>query len=153
MNLSDKSVRLLATFFYIGRFPLAPGSMASLAGILLAIVLTPFPVVYMILTLVITAVGFQVSGPMEKLMQEKDPSCVVIDEVAGMLIAFFLLPLNGPVIIAAFFLFRAFDMFKIYPVNKFEKMEGGTGIMMDDLVAGIYTNVIMHIAVRWAGVI
>ena len=69
----------------------------------------------------------------------------MIDEVAGMMVAFFLLPVKWPVIITAFFLFRAFDMFKIYPVNKFEGIEGGAGVMMDDLIAGLYTNIVMQI--------
>ena len=69
------------------------------------------------------------------------------------MIALFLLPLDWPVLITAFFLFRALDMFKLYPVNQMEKFEGGLGIMMDDIVAGVYTNIVMHIAIRWAGIV
>jgi len=86
-------------------------------------------------------------------MGQKDPSCVVIDEVSGIMIAFFMLPMVWPVSIITFFLFRAFDMFKIYPVNKFEEMKGGTGIMMDDIIAGLYTNITMQIAIRLAQVV
>ena len=96
----------------------------------------------------ITVTGFIVSDRMERIVKQKDPSCIVIDEVSGVMIAFFLLPFSWPVIFTAFFLFRAFDMFKIYPVNKFEPMPGGVGVMMDDIVAGIYTNIVMHIAIR-----
>jgi len=92
------------------------------------------------------AAGIWASGKMEKLAGKKDPSCVVIDEVAGILIAFFLLPAQWPVIITAFFVFRAFDMFKIYPINRFEKLPGSWGIMMDDVVAGLYTNIVVHVA-------
>ena len=89
---------------------------------------------------------------MEAMVGRKDPGCVVIDEVAGVLIAFFLLPPVPNVLWTAFFLFRAFDMFKIYPANRFEACKGGTGIMMDDIIAGIYTNLVMHAALRVAGV-
>jgi phosphatidylglycerophosphatase A len=95
--------------------------------------------------------GFGTSGRMEKIVGKKDPSCVVIDEVAGSLVAFFLLPKTIPVLVTAFFLFRAFDMFKIYPMDKMEALPGAVGVMMDDVIAGLYTNIIMQIAVRAAG--
>jgi len=151
--MSEKFVRIMATFFYIGNFPVAPGSMASLAGALIAISLHQNVFLYILVTIAATLIGFVVSGPMEELANEKDPSCVVIDEVAGIMIAFFLLPISVPIVIVTFFLFRAFDMFKIYPVNKFEEIEGGAGIMMDDVFAGFYTNVIMHIAIRLVGMV
>ncbi len=151
--MGDKLTKLLATFFYIGAIPPAPGSVATIAGALIAIVFHGRPFMYAAVFLVITAVGFGVGGRIERMLKEKDPSCVVIDEVAGSLIAFYMLPLSLPVFLTAFFLFRAFDMFKIYPVNKMEELPGGAGIMLDDLFAGIYTNIVMHLALRLAGVI
>jgi phosphatidylglycerophosphatase A len=106
---------------------------------------------YIAVTVLVTMVGFLVSGRVEANLKKKDPSCIVIDEVAGGLIAFFLLPINFPVLITAYFLFRAFDMFKIYPVDRFESLPGSTGIMMDDLFAGLYTNIVMHLALRLSG--
>jgi phosphatidylglycerophosphatase A len=150
----NKIAKLLATFFYIGDIPVAPGSAASVAGTLMYVALYPPQWgAYLLLIAVITMVGLLVSGRTEKFLGQEDPSCIVIDEVAGVLIAFFMLPLTWPVILTTFFLFRAFDMFKIYPVNKFEEYGGSLGIMMDDLFAGFYTNIIMQIAVRWAGVV
>ena len=73
----------------------------------------------------------------------------MIDEVSGMLIAVFLLPVDFKVYLIAFFLFRAFDMFKIYPINKLESLPGGKGIMMDDIVSGLYTNIIMQIVLSF----
>ncbi|MCB9747772.1 MAG: phosphatidylglycerophosphatase A [Candidatus Omnitrophica bacterium] len=144
--MGDRLTKMLSTFFYIGYFPAAPGTVASAAGALIACVLMDNVFLYIVATVIITVIGFLVSGDMEKMIKSKDPSCIVIDEVAGIMISFFLLPWNTPVILTTFFLFRAFDMFKIYPVNKFEAIEGGTGVMMDDLFAGLYTNVTMHIA-------
>ena len=147
-----KLVELFATFFYVGRFPVAPGTLASFVGALMAIVVSKQLVMYVLLTGIVTIIGFAVGGQMEKIVKEKDPSCVVIDEVAGIMISLFMLPLTPAVIVTTFFLFRAFDMFKIYPVNKLEKLNGAAGIMTDDLVAGLYTNLIMQVAVRWAGI-
>lgn len=151
--MSDKLVRMLSTFFSVGNFPVGPGSMASAVGVLLYMAVEKVFVLYALLLIIVCVVGFKVSGRMEDLLKAKDPSCIVIDEVAGVLIAFFALPLTWPVIITAFFLFRAFDMFKLYPVNKFDDMGGGYGIMMDDIVAGIYTNLTMQLALRWAGIV
>lgn len=151
--MRDHFSRVLATFFFMGNFPVAPGSLASLAGTLLAITLYGQPVIYIGVFLVITFAGFAVSGRVEKLLGQKDPSCVVIDEVSGVLLAFIALPLTPAVIVTTFFLFRAFDMFKIYPVNRFEELPGAVGIMADDLWAGFYTNITMQLALRWAGVI
>ncbi len=150
--MNDKLARLLGTWFYVGLLPVAPGTAASFVGMVMAVALRPLPVVYVVLTAAIIVVGIKAGEMVEKQSGKKDPGIVVIDEVAGILIAVFLLPLRFDVMIVAFFLFRAFDMFKIYPVNKFEKYEGGVGIMMDDVIAGIYTNLIMHAAVRLAGI-
>ncbi|MBI5150878.1 MAG: phosphatidylglycerophosphatase A [Candidatus Omnitrophica bacterium] len=151
--MRSELVKLLATFFRIGNFPVAPGSLASLAGALLAVALHGHAFGYVVVFIVITATGFAVSGRMERLVGQKDPSCVVIDEVSGVLLAFFLLPLTPAVFLTAFFLFRAFDMFKVYPADRFEEFPGSSGIMADDLVAGLYTNLTMQIALRWAGII
>jgi len=151
--MSDKLVKMLSTWFYIGDLPGAPGTFASAAAVLMAVILSPNMFLYVLVAVVVTVLGFKVSGRMEGILGRKDPGCIVIDEVAGVMIAFFLLPLTPAVVITAFFLFRAFDMFKIYPANKFEEIGGATGVMVDDLVAGLYTNIVMQIAVRWAGII
>ncbi len=151
--MSDRLAKLLATFFYVGDFPVAPGSAASVVGVLIYLCLLSSPVAYVFVTVLITAIGFFVCGRVERQLKKKDPSFIVIDEVAGILLALFLLPARWPVIITAFFLFRAFDMFKLYPVNKFDDQDGSFGIMMDDLVAGLYTNITMHIAIRLAGIV
>jgi len=151
--MTDKSVRLFSTFFYIGYSPFAPGTAASIAGGLIAIILHNHPIIYVLAFIAITRVGFLVSGRMEKLEGKKDPGCVVIDEVSGIMISFFLLPITWPVVITTFFLFRALDMFKTYPGNKLEAMGGTEGIMLDDIMAGVYTNIIMQIAIRLGGMV
>ena len=150
-KLSPSLARLLATFFYIGDSPFAPGSAATLMAALIWIAFSNNLFAYGIILAVVLVVGFSVSGQVEKDLAQKDPSLIVIDEVAGGLIAFFMLPINFPVLITAFFLFRAFDMFKIYPVYKFENLRGSGGIMLDDIFAGIYTNLVMHAALKILG--
>jgi len=151
--MSEKIVKMLSTWFYVGNLPVAPGTAASAVGVVMAMICSSNVFFYVCVTLIVTILGFMVSGRMEEILDQKDPGCIVIDEVAGVMIAFFLLPLTPVVIITAFFLFRAFDMFKIYPVNKFEQLKGSTGVMMDDVIAGVYTNVVMQVAIRWAGII
>ncbi len=146
-------VKYISTFFYLGYFPFAAGSLSSALGGLLAGILFFHPVVFFVLWGSVTLAGFWASSPMEEIEGKKDPPCIVIDELAGSLIAFFMLPLCWPVFWSTFFVFRAFDMFKIYPANVFEKRNGSIGVMMDDIVAGIYTNLIMQIAVRLAGLV
>jgi len=146
-------IEITSTFFYVGYFPFAAGSLASVFGALIYVILQAHLALYICFFILITGLGFYVSGPMERIQGEKDPSCVVIDEVAGVMLAFFMLPLQWPVLVTGFFLFRAFDMFKIYPANLWEKKKGGVGIMMDDILAGLYTHVVMHIAIRWAEII
>jgi len=151
--MSDKMVKMLSTWFYVGNLPIAPGTAASAVGVAIAMICSPSIILYICVSMIVIILGFMVSGKMEKVLGQKDPGCIVIDEVAGIMLAFFLLPMTPAVIIVAFFLFRAFDMFKIYPVNKFEQLEGSTGVMMDDIIAGIYTNIVMQFAIRGAGII
>jgi phosphatidylglycerophosphatase A len=144
--MPDKLTKFITTFGFIGYLPLAPGSLASLVGGWMALQLLPSLPAYFAVLAIVTVLGFIASDRMEAVMKTKDPGCIVIDEVAGIMISFFLLPTTPAVLITAFFLFRAFDMFKIYPVNKFEPLKGGVGVMMDDIIAGIYTNLTMHAA-------
>lgn len=151
--MSEKIVKMLSTWFYVGNLPVAPGTAASAVGVVMAMICSSNVFFYVCVTLIVTILGFMVSERMEEILDQKDPGCIVIDEVAGVMIAFFLLPLTPVVIVTAFFLFRAFDMFKIYPVNKFEQLKGSTGVMMDDVIAGLYTNIVMQFAIRAAGII
>ncbi|MCK5215743.1 MAG: phosphatidylglycerophosphatase A [Candidatus Omnitrophica bacterium] len=150
--MRERWAKIISTVFYLGYFPFAAGSIASIIGGLIAIALHAKIMIFWGAFLLITALGFWAGGPMERIEKEKDPACVVIDEVSGAMIAFFMLPAQWPVLFTAFFLFRAFDMFEVPPANLLAKKGGGTGIMMDDIVAGIYTNIVMHIAIRAAGI-
>lgn len=152
--MSDKVIKFISSFGYAGYFPVASGTFASAVGLGLCFILHKNLLLYSLVLVIITAFGFLYSGQMERIEGQKDPSAVVIDEVAGIMIAFYLLPFSSwAIVLTAFFLFRACDMFKVYPAGKFESLHGGVGIMLDDVVAGIYTNVVMQVALRITGIL
>ena len=144
-------IKGFATVCGIGYMPAAPGTWATVVGVVIAYYLGGNLPAYSILLLVLLILGIMTSGVIEKQLDQKDPGIVVIDEVVGVMIALWGLPLIWSVMISGFFLFRAFDMFKIYPINKLEAQPGGWGIMLDDCLAGVYTNIILRIALHCAG--
>lgn len=144
-------IKGFATVFGVGYLPVAPGTWATAVGVAVAYCFGNNLAVYTILLLVLLALGIMTTGIVEKQVDQKDPGFLVIDELVGVMIALWGLPLIWPIIICGFFLFRAFDMFKIYPINKLEAQPGGWGIMLDDCMAGVYTNIILRVALRCAG--
>ncbi len=146
-------LNLAATFFGVGYFPLGSGTAATAAGLVVVYGLSHQPVVYLLVLFTLTLIGVIAAGHVERTSGEKDPGIVVIDEVVGIMIALLGIPLSWKTALCGFFLFRALDMFKIYPINKFEAIPGGVGIMLDDVMAGLYTNIILSIAVHWAGLV
>jgi len=149
--MRDFLTKAIATVFGVGYFPVAPGTAATVVGVVIFYFLGNNLPLFTLLLLVLLFLGVVTTGLMEKLLNQKDPSIACIDEVVGVMMALWGLPLIWPVMIVGFFLFRAFDMFKIYPINKLETKPGGWGIMLDDCMAGVYTNIILRIALRCAG--
>jgi phosphatidylglycerophosphatase A len=140
---------LLASAFGVGRAPVAPGTAASLVTAV-ALWAIPFSRAGLAATLVaVTAVGIWASHRAEHATGAKDPGVIVIDEVAGMMLSVLLLPLTLPVLLAAFVLFRVFDVWKPFPAGTSQELPGGWGVMVDDLVAGAYALVVL-LATRWA---
>lgn len=141
-------IKLISSFFYVGYTPFASGTVASLCALGLYFLFKGNFYLYTILLGVVYALGFLVAGPAEKILQEKDSKRIVIDEVAGLLLAFWGLRLAPTLLIIGFLIFRALDMLKPYPANKIEKIEGSVGIMLDDFVAGLYTNIVLQIVTK-----
>ena len=142
------AIKLIASFFYLGYFPVIPGTFASAAAVLLYFAVRSNFFFYTVLMIVVTGLGFLICGRAERIFQEEDSPKIVIDEVAGLLLAFWGLRLDWLLIIVGFFIFRALDAVKIFPANRLERMGGSLGIMGDDLVAGLYTNIVLQIVTR-----
>jgi phosphatidylglycerophosphatase A len=135
---------VLATCFGVGYVPVAPGTVGSLAGLVLWVVLPHSIQVQAAVILVIFAGGAWASGLAEQHFRATDPAPVVIDEVMGMLITLFMNPVGWLGAIAAFCLFRFFDVIKPYPADRLEQLAGGVGVMADDFMAAIYANVALR---------
>lgn len=140
-------ILFLATGFYSGKAPVAPGTFGTLAGI-------PFALIFMILPVswhLVYGVGFVLGAVFladkaAKILGEEDPGCIVIDEMAGYMLALSLVPVQVSTLVAGFFVFRFFDIVKPGPVRYFERQfSGGAGIVLDDVMAGILTAVVLKI--------
>lgn len=140
---------LIATFFYIGRIPIAPGTFASLATMLLVYYIDPYrlsPFYIQVATIVLIFIlGIPASNAAEKHFNKKDPGSCVIDEVVGQMITLLLIPYKISLYIAGFFLFRFFDILKPFPIRKLEKIPGGLGIMVDDIMAALYALILLQL--------
>lgn len=141
----SKIIIFIATFLGIGYLPLVPGTFGTLSGIALFYFIRNNVPLYFLLTGIITLLGFFFTGRAERILNKKDARCIVIDEVSGILLAFLFIPYNIRFLILGFFFFRLLDTFKPYPAGRLEKLKGSAGIMADDLVAGIYTNIILQV--------
>jgi len=142
-------VQAISTVFFIGRLPLIPGTFGSLAAVGLFYSLKGVSApAYFLFILGVMILGLVTSGRMEKLLHKKDPGCIVIDEVAGMLIALSFMPHDFKIVLLAFIFFRILDMLKPYPAVCLQNRHGAVGVMGDDIVAGIYTNLVLMLVLK-----
>ncbi len=143
--------KLLGSGFYTGYVPIASGTFGTLAALFIYLIPgfeNPYVIVPAIIVFFIY--GVYVGNKFENVYG-KDPSECTIDEVVGTWISYLLLPKAVGIIIITFFLWRALDIFKPYPARKLENLNGGLGIMIDDVVSGFYTLIIMHLVVYFFG--
>jgi phosphatidylglycerophosphatase A len=142
---------LIATFFGIGYLRPGPGTWASAATMLLwaaiasitpELARTPLAIV---LAAIVTLVGIPAATRAARAAAKKDPGFVVIDEVAGQLISLIAVPLQWKTFLAGFILFRVFDILKPPPVRQLERLPEGTGIVLDDVGAGIIALALMQL--------
>ena len=137
--------KYLATLGFIGYIPVASGTFGTLAAFAVFILLKPSFLVHAVILLLIIPVGLISSHIAERVLNEKDSRYIVVDEFCGYFFSVLLIPFSLGYALAAFFLFRFFDILKPFPIKKMENLKGGIGIMADDIMAGLYTNVILQI--------
>ena len=142
---------LVATFFGIGHLRPGPGTWGSAGTVLIWAALAhaiPAPAhtaIAITLAILVTLIGIPAATRVARAIGKKDPQFVVIDEVAGQLIALIAAPLTWKSFLAGFILFRAFDIVKPPPVRQLEKLPEGTGIVLDDVAAGLYALAVMQL--------
>ncbi|MGE5308151.1 MAG: phosphatidylglycerophosphatase A [Deltaproteobacteria bacterium] len=144
--------RLICSVLFVGYIPLVPGTWGSAAGLAVWYCIRQDLRLVLLALAVSLALGFALGTAAEKAMGKKDPGPVVIDEFAGMFISLLFVPhINSDLklILIGFLMFRIFDTFKPFPAQRLQSIHGGAGIMLDDVFAGLYTNLVLQILARF----
>ena len=149
----NKIAEIISTVFYIGRLPLAPGTWSSFIAFLAWFYLRFYieGVFILYASLILFFVGVAVSTIHSEVIKKDDPSEIVIDEWVGQWIALWLIPHSFYWGFASFILFRFFDISKLGPVQGMDDIKSGTGIMMDDVIAGIFALLVTQSLYYFAG--
>lgn len=136
----------MATGGYVGYIPIAPGTFGSVVGLIAFWLLSFLELPFILLIMAIFAIfAIWIAHQAESMLQVEDPRQVVIDEIIGMMAALVALPALPLVWAAGFFFFRFFDILKPFPIGYLEKRcPGGLGIVIDDIIAGIAANLLLH---------
>ncbi len=145
---------MLATGFFVGYIPFAPGTFGSIVGLLLCFLLSKTKLsVAILFILIFIFFAIWISNRAEKILKQNDPGCIVIDEIAGIMLTLLGLPFNTISVAAGFVIFRFFDILKPFPIRYIErKFAGGTGIVLDDLMAGVYSNIALRLLFITTGI-
>jgi len=142
--------KIIATSLGIGYIGRGGGTVAAICVCLfwyvLGVIQTPYPGILLSLTLLFVIAGTWSAGKVEPLWG-KDDKKVVIDEVAGMCISLLFLPVTWEFVLAALVLFRFFDIAKPLYIRRMERLPGGWGVMMDDILAGVYANLVLQLVI------
>lgn len=144
-TITQLILRNIATLGFVGYLPWAPGTWGTAAALLLVVLVRPSTPLYLAITLLAVVLGTVSAHEAERAMGSKDPGPIVIDELAGYLFSMALLPQEAGYLLAAFILFRFFDILKPLRLRRLEALGGGPGIMADDIAAGIVTNVLLQL--------
>ena len=149
--MTERLALLIATAGGVGSVPFASGTFGSIVGLAVWAVLPASSITQAIVIVALFVVGAWSGSVAERHFGRTDPSEVVIDEVAGMLITLFLNPVGWLGALAGFFLFRASDIVKPFPSNRLEQLHGGVGVMADDAMAAMYANLALRLLIWSSG--
>lgn len=140
----NQIIKILATGFGSGLSPVVPGTMGTAVGVLVCLISysLPWPL-RLVYVVAVCVASIYVAGRAEALFGKKDDQRIVIDEIAGLQVTMLPVAVTGLHLCAAFVLFRIFDIWKPYPVNRLQDLPGGWGVVADDLGAGVYAGIIM----------
>jgi phosphatidylglycerophosphatase A len=154
MQFRDRLVLLLATGFFIGYVPVAPGTFGTLIGLPLCYLLSGIQIgLSVILVALFIGLSITLASAAEKILSQKDAAQIVIDEIAGLLVTFVGLPFNLQTAVLGFIFFRVFDILKPVPIGWLDtRVSGGSGIVVDDVVAGIYANLVLRVIILVLGI-
>jgi phosphatidylglycerophosphatase A len=153
VELERKLVLFVVSGAGSGYVPWFPGTAGTVVAILPSMGLnliaaqSPSTAVLALVAAIGCAVGLSTRGA--AILQQKDPRVIVIDEIVGFMVANFLAPPGLPALLSAFVLFRFFDIAKIYPLAKLERLPGGAGIVLDDVMAGVYAFAVQRLLINW----
>ncbi|KUG23966.1 phosphatidylglycerophosphatase a [hydrocarbon metagenome] len=146
--MNDKLITFLATGFYSGLSPFAPGTAGTLVGVLICLLCLPMPwILRLIFVIALLTLSIYIAQQAERIYQKKDDQRIVIDEIIGMQIAMLPVAINILNLCAAFVLFRTFDIWKPFPIKNLQGLPGGWGVVIDDVAAGIYAGAILWLLV------
>jgi phosphatidylglycerophosphatase A len=145
----NRLIMAVATGMYVGMIPRAPGTWGSLAALLPWLLIRDLPLpTYLAVLAAVFVVGFFAAGSAEKILDRPDSGAIVIDEILGMFITLTLAPDHPAAWLLGFLYFRIFDIAKPFPVSWFDqRIHGGIGIMMDDVMAGLYA--LLSLQLSW----
>ena len=148
----DRLILFIATGFGSGYLPIAPGTWGSLVGVALWFALRNLETIpYLGVIAGIFVVGTFCAGATEKIVDRADPGLVVVDEIVGQLLALLAVPHHPVAVLLAFLTFRVFDIVKPFPAGWLDRhLHGGLGIMLDDVVAGLYSFLVLQLVWRFA---
>jgi len=148
-GLSPKVILFFATGFGVGYLPRLPGTAGTLLAVPLSLGLNAIAAISLPIALLTLAgaicCAIWLSTRAALILEQRDPPVIVIDEIVGFMIANFMAPRNVMLLGVAFLLFRFFDIAKVYPLSRLEKLPGGAGIVLDDVMAGLYVFAILRL--------
>jgi phosphatidylglycerophosphatase A len=155
MKYRERAVLFLATGFFIGTIPFAPGTFGSIIGLPICFLISQLDIwPSVIYTILFILFAIWIAAAAEKVLKKKDAGEIVIDEIVGMVVTFVGLPFTLKTVIAGFIIFRTFDILKPFPIRTLEKkVAGGPGVVLDDVLAGLYANLILRLAIYTLGII